>query len=172
MDIMDAIYQRRSVRNYSDGAVAGEDLRKIIAAGMMAPSAGNRQPWHFVTVTKKETLANVAELNPNAKMALRAPAGILVCGDERLEMYPGYWIQDCAAAVQNMLLAAHGMDLGAVWTGIWPREDRVEGFRSLFALPEGVNPLAFIVIGRSPAERTAPDPPDRFRTERIHEGTW
>lgn len=172
MDIMDAIYHRRSVRHYSDEAVSKEILRKIIKAGMMAPSAGNQQPWHFITVTKKETLLAATKINPNAKMALRAPAAILVCGDENLEMHSGYWIQDCSAAVQNMLLAIHGMNLGAVWTGIWPRMERVEGFRKLLELPKGINPLAFIVVGHPPTGWTVPEPPERFLEERIHEGSW
>ena len=172
MEVMDAIYRRRSVRKFADRAVSREDLRQIIAAGMMAPSAGNQQPWHFITVTDPTMLKRVVDVNPNARMAIGAPAGILVCGDTELEMHDGYWIQDCSAAVQNMLLAVHAMGLGAVWTGTWPRPERVAGFRDLFDLPDTVNPLAFIVLGY-PKEGTKPqDPPDRFREDRIHEERW
>ncbi len=172
MDTMDAIYHRRSVRNYSDEAVSGEDFQKIIAAGMMAPSAGNQQPWHFITVTKKETLLAVTQVNPNAGMASKAPAGILVCGDKTLEKYPGYWIQDCSASVQNMLLTIHAMNLAAVWTGIWPVQDRVEGFIKLFGLPDSVLPLGFIVLGHPMDNNRKGNPPDRFRPDRIHTEQW
>ena len=136
MELMDAIYGRRSVRRYSDRPVSDDVLRKLIGAAMMAPSAVNQQPWHFITVTDRGKLDAAASVNPHAGMVTKAPAAILVCGDESLEMHPGYWIQDCSAALQNLLLAAHGLGLGAVWTGIWTREERVAGFRQLFSLPE------------------------------------
>ena len=169
---MDAIYSRRSVRRYSDRPVPEDVLRKLIGAAMMAPSAGNRQPWHFITVTDRERLDAVAAVNPNAGMVTQAPAAILVCGDEELEMHPGYWMQDCSAALQNLLLAAHGLELGAVWTGIWPREERVTGFRKLFGLPPGVHPLGLVVLGYLPEDRESREVPDRFRDDRIHRETW
>ncbi len=176
MNTMDAIYSRRSVRKFSEESVSSDDLKKIIAAGMMAPSAGNQQPWHFITITDKEKLAEVGNVNPNAKMASGAPAAIMVCGDLELEKHPGYWIQDCSAAVQNMLLAVHAMDLGAVWTGTWPVTQRVEGFRAMLNLPKTVNPLALIIIGH-PVENTESGAqkagiPDRYREDRIHKETW
>ena len=172
METSEAIYNRRSVRKFTNEKVSEEELHKLIAAGMMAPSAGNRQPWHFITVTDPKRLSQVGQVNPNAGMASRAPAGILVCGDTELEMHPGYWVQDCSAAVQNILLAAHDAGLGAVWTGIWPKTDRVEGFKKLFSIPSSIHPLAFLVIGRPDKDSTELDSPDRFLTERIREEHW
>lgn len=172
MEIMEAIYQRRSIRKFSGEPVSRETLKDITAAGMMAPSAGNQQPWHFVTITDAEKLKSAAEVNPNARMAAGAPAGILVCGDTELEKYPGYWVQDCSAAMQNMLLAIHGMGLGAVWTGIWTNEERVLGFRKLFGLPQTVNPLGLVVIGHLPEGAQEGNARDRFLAGRVHHDFW
>ena len=169
---MNAIYGRRSVRRYSDRPVPDDILHQLIGAAMMAPSAGNQQPWHFITVTDRKKLDATAEVNPNAGMVKRAPAAILVCGDEDLEMHPGYWIQDCSAAMQNLLLAAHGLGLGAVWTGIWTRDDRVEGFRRLFGLPATVDPLGLVVLGYLPEGWEEREAPDRFKEDRIHRESW
>jgi len=114
---------------------------------MSAPSAGNQQPWHFIVVNERVLLDRIPEFSPYAAMCRQAPLGILVCGDTTLEKYPGYWIQDCSAATQNLLLAAHDLGLGAVWTGVYPREERIRGFREAFKLPDHILPLAFVVIG-------------------------
>ncbi|SNR79213.1 Nitroreductase [Humidesulfovibrio mexicanus] len=166
MDVMDAILTRRSIRKYAEGPVTDEQLRTLLSAAMAAPSAGNQQPWQFVVVRQPALLAEVSRIHPHVHMAAKAPAGILVCGDTRVEKYPGYWVIDCAAAVQNLLLAAHGLGLGAVWTGIHPVQERVEAFAKLFGAPAGVVPHSFIPIGRPAEERRSED---RFRPERIHQ---
>lgn len=165
MDIMDAIHTRRSIRKYADTPVAEDEVRALLSAAMAAPSAGNQQPWQFVVVREPALLAAVSRIHPHVHMAAKAPVGILVCGDTRVEKYPGYWVIDCAAAVQNLLLAAHGLGLGAVWTGIHPVAERVEAFARLFGAPQGVVPHSFIPVGR-PAEERKPE--DRFRPERVH----
>lgn len=169
MDIFEAIATRRSIRKYTEQPVTEEDIRAVLNAAMMAPSAGNAQPWHFVVVRDAGLKARVAELNIYAAMARTAPAGILVCGDPRLEKYPGFWVQDCSAAIQNLLLAAHGRGLGAVWTGIYPVAERVEGFRSAFGLPAEIVPLGYIVLGY-PAQQ--PQAASRFREDRVHWDMW
>ncbi|NCC23829.1 MAG: nitroreductase family protein [Deltaproteobacteria bacterium] len=169
MEVFEAIANRRSVRKYTDKPVADDQIRTILEAAMMAPSAGNAQPWQFVVVRDREILAALKDINPYAAMAARAPLGILVCGDLSLEKYPGYWVQDCSAAIQNMLLTIHGLGLGAVWTGIHPMADRVAGFRKLFKLPDHVVPLGFIIIGH-PAQN--PTAESRYREDRIHQETW
>ena len=116
MDTLTAIHTRRSIRKYTDQPVTPEQVRTLLAAAMAAPSAGNQQPWQFVVVTDKDLLAQVGLLHPHVHMAPKAPLGILVCGDTRAEKYAGYWVVDCSAAVQNLLLAAHDLGLGAVWT--------------------------------------------------------
>lgn len=165
METLDAILTRRSIRKYTDTPVTDEQVKVLLTAAMAAPSAGNAQPWQFVVVRDHDLLAKVAALHPYIGMAARAPVGILVCGDLRLEKYPGYWVIDCAAAVQNLLLAAHGLGLGAVWTGIHPMDDRVEAFARLFGAPTGVIPHSFIPVGH-PAEVKSRE--DRYRPERMH----
>ena len=116
-----------------------------------------------------EILAEIAAVNPNAQMARRSPLGILVCGDLGLETSPGYWVVDCAAAVENMLLAAHALGLGAVWTGVYPRQERMDGLRRIAKLPEGIMAHSLVVLGY-PAEQPAPQ--DRYRPDRVHRNTW
>ncbi|MGC8742118.1 MAG: nitroreductase family protein [Candidatus Sumerlaeaceae bacterium] len=169
MDALQAIKTRRSIRVFERREVPREVLRELVAAGMQAPSAGNQQPWQFVVVDDPELIQRVPEFHPYAQMADTAPAAILVCGDLSLEQRKGYWVQDCAAATQNILLAAHALGLGAVWTGVYPREERVGGARKLFGIPDTVIPLALIFVGY-PAERPAPE--NRFCEERIHWNRW
>jgi nitroreductase len=169
MDVMEAIHTRRSIRKFQQQQVPDELVKELLAAAMSAPSAGNQQPWHFVLITDRDILAKAAGINPYAAMAREAPLAILICGELALEKYPGYWVQDCSAATQNMLLAAHGKGLGAVWTGIYPLSDRIEGFKTLCKLPDKVIPLALVVIGY-PAQ--TPKPENRFRADRIHRNSW
>jgi len=136
---------------------------------MSAPSAGNRQPWHFMVITEREILNRVPDINSHAAMAREAPAAILVCGDLNLKYYPGSWVLDCSAAVQNLLLAAHAMGMGAVWTGIYPRRERIEGFRRLMGLPEHIVPLAFVPLGY-PAQELPRE--NRYKEERVHYNRW
>ena len=169
MDLIEAIHTRRSIRKFQRKPVPDDRVHDLLAAAMSAPSAGNQQPWHFVAITDPQILGKVPDINPYAAMAKGAPLAILVCGDLDLEKYPGYWVQDCSAAVQNLLLAAHGKGLGAVWTGIYPLSDRVEGFKKLCHLPEKVIPLALVVIGY-PAQNLSAE--DRFRADRVHWNSW
>jgi nitroreductase len=136
---------------------------------MSAPSACNAQPWQFVVIHDQTLLKEVPRINSHAAMAEHAPLAILVCGDLSLEISPGFWVVDCAAAVQNLLLAAHALGLGAVWTGVWPYPDRIGGFRRLLNLPPQVIPHSLIPLGY-PAEEPAHE--DRYRPDRIHHEGW
>jgi nitroreductase len=169
MDALEALMTRRSVRAYTDEPVSDEQVLKILAAGMQAPSANNHQPWHFVVVREREHLDGLAAVLPFGKMLVQAPLGVVVCADAGLEQRSGYWVQDCAAATQNILLACHALGLGAVWIGVYPREERVVALCDLLGLPAAVTPLCTIAIGW-PAEQ--PAPVDRFRQDRIHEEQW
>jgi len=165
MELMQALTTRRSIRKFEDRPVDRTMVRQILTAAMMAPSAGNAQPWQFVVIDDHKVLGEVSELHPYLKMAAKAALGILVCGDLGLEKFPGYWVQDCSAAMENLLLAAHGLGLGAVWTGVHPMEERVAAFRRLLDLPAPVHPLGFAVLGW-PAQ--APVSENRFREDRVH----
>ena len=169
MDAMDVILSRRSIRQYTAQPVPAEAIGQLLKAAMSAPSAGNEQPWHFVVIDDHRTLDQVPGFHPYATMLRGAAAAILVCGDQRLEKHEGFWVQDCAAATQNILLAAHAMGLGAVWLGVYPVEERVVGFRELLSIPEDVVPFSLLSIGY-PAERKPP--PDRYDSARIHGNRW
>jgi len=169
MDTLTAIHTRRSIRKYEDRPVPDDLVRQVLAAAMMAPSARNAQPWHFIVIDDPQVLAKASRINPHAYMAADAPMAILLCGDLDLELSSGYWPVDCAAAAENLLLAAHALGLGAVWTGIHPREERIEGFRSLFDLPDNVMPHCMIVLGYPAEEATSED---RYRTDRVRRNEW
>ena len=169
MDVLEAIFTRRSIRQYQPTPVPDELLDKILAAGMAAPSAGNQQPWQFVIICKRDLLDKIPSISPYTEMVRQVSTAILVCGDLRLERFKGYWMQDCCAAVENILLAAHGLGLGAVWTAVYPEDSRIDGFRELVGLPEHVIPLALVPIGYP---NTPSASVNRFNRTRIHYDGW
>ena len=169
MDLLEAIHTRRSIRKYEDREITEETVREILAAAMMAPSAGDARPWQFILVTDPDQKTKIKTVHPYVGMIEKAPLGILVCGDLSKEKYPGFWSQDCSAAMQNLLLATHALGLGAVWTGIYPLKERVEKFHQIFGLPAHMVPFGLAVMGW-PAQKTKSQ--DRFDPERIHSNTW
>lgn len=169
MELSEAIKTRRSIRGFLDKPVPKEILKEVLRAAMLAPSAGNQQPWHFIVVTDKEKMAKVPSFHPYCKMITKAPAAIVICGEPEGKKWPTFWPQDCSAAAQNLLLAARDLGLGTVWTGVYPEEDRMSGARKLFNIPEAVMPFAIIPIGWPDTEFK---PTDRFRPELIHENSW
>jgi nitroreductase len=169
MDTMEAIHTRRSIRKFGRDPVGDDTLRALLAAAMAAPSAGNQQAWQFVAITDRAVLDAIPKVHPYAGMLKTAPLAILICGDLREESHAGYWVQDCAAATQNLLLAAHALGLGAVWLGVHPRPDREKGLRELLGLPAEVMPLSLVAIGK-PAEKKGHE--DRYREDRVHRDRW
>ncbi len=169
MDVLEAILSRRSIRKYTSEQVTDQEIDIILQAAMAAPSSGNARPWHFIVIRKHETLEEIARCHPYAGMLPQAQAAILVCADEKLENHPGRWPQDCAAATENILLAAHGQGIGAVWIGLHPEIERIPVIKKLFALPSTVHPLSLVALGR-PNEKKLP--PHRFKPERIHKEHW
>jgi len=169
MEVLEAIRTRRSIRKYLDRPVPEELVQTLLAAAMQAPSARNQQPWQFVVIDDGAILAKIPKFMPNAAMAAEAPLAILVCGDLSLEKSPGYWMVDCAAAVENMLLAAHSLGLGAVWCGVYPREKRMESLRQLISLPKNVIAHSLVVLGYA-AEQVPAE--NRYRPERIRRNHW
>ncbi|MBC9784652.1 nitroreductase family protein [Heliobacterium chlorum] len=166
---MDAILSRRSVRKYTDQPVSDELVKELLEAAMSAPSAGNEQPWHFIVIKDRQLLDEIPKFHPYAGMVKQSPVAIVVCGDETLEKYKGFWVQDCSAATQNILVAAQAKGIGAVWVGLYPEKGRVKALRDLLGIPEQVIPLALIPVGY-PAEQLPPA--NRFNPERIHNNRW
>jgi nitroreductase len=166
---MDAVLRRRSIRKYTGDRVSDEQVKRLLKAAMAAPSAGNQQPWQFVVVRDKATLATLARTSPYTAMTADAVLAILVCGDLSDERHPGFWVQDCSAAVENILIEVEELGLGAVWLGIYPIEERMDFLREALHIPDPIMPFALIAIGH-PAE-TKP-PADRYDESRIHNERW
>jgi nitroreductase len=134
---------------------------------MAAPSASNIKPWHFVAVSDRQTLDNLAEFHPHGKMLSEAPLCIAVCSDSTLSAR--YWVQDCSAATENLLLAVVALGLGAVWLGVHPLEERVAAVREMLNLPEKIVPLNLISIGH-PAEQK--ESRTQYDAKRVHRERW
>lgn len=171
LDVLTALRTRRSVRAYTKEPVSDRDLDTVLAAAQLAPSAANEQPWDFVVIRDPKTLAAVGGINPYASFAAKAPVAILVCLDTEKEEIPGMGILDVAMSAENLLLAAHGIGLGAVFTGIFPMVDRMEGFRKLLDMPENIIPVGLIVLGHPaiPGLRTVDD---RVKPANVHWENW
>ncbi len=152
------ILTRASVRAYTEQTVEAEKVEKLLRAGMAAPTARDQRPWHFVVVDDRDVLDSLANTNKHGSMLKKAPLAIVVCGDMDLALEgiaQDYWIQDCSAAIENILLAAHGMGLGAVWTGNYPIEERITAVKKVLHLPSEIIPLGTLVIGY-PAQKVEP----------------
>ncbi len=161
------IMTRTSIRSYTSRKVASDTVEMLLRAGMAAPTARNAQPWHFVVISDRAKLDELAGTNRHGKMLKEAPLAIAVCGDMSKALDgkgQEYWIQDCSAATENILLAAHALGLGAVWTGCYPMEDRVTAVTKVLNLPENIVPLCVIVIGY-PNE--SPQPKDKWIPENV-----
>lgn len=168
--VIENIMTRTSIRQFTDRPISKDTLDLVVKAGMAAPSAVNAQPWAFIIVTEKDILNSLNELKPwfNLKTAT---AAVIVCGDlnKAKEGAEEYWVQDCSAATENILLAAHAYGLGAVWCGVYPNEDIVTGVKKILDLPEKIIPLNVVTMGY-PDEN--PEPKDKFKTENIHYQKW
>lgn len=165
--VLDNIATRTSIRDYEARPVEKEKIEKMLRAAMAAPTAMNKQPWHFVVVDQRNVLDALAGANPYAKMLKKAPLAIVVCGNTDKMIEGGgrdFWIQDASAATENLLLAAHAMGLGAVWTGAYPSEERCISISKVLSLSDNLIPLNMIVVCY-PAEH--PQPKQKFKEENI-----
>jgi nitroreductase len=166
------ILGRRTVLKYRAGEpVSHDDVQALLEAAMSAPSAMAQDPWRFLVLRDRASLAALADWLPHGKMLNEAALGIVVCGDLARAHRPelSYLLQDCTAAVENLLLAAHLLGFGAVWLGVHPNEDRVAGIRQSFGVPDDILPVAAISIGY-PAEH--PVPRTRFNPDFVHTERW
>ena len=160
------IMTRTSIRKYKDQPVEQEKIDIMLKAAMAAPTAVNLQPWHFIVIDDKNTLKLLSGQQPN-----NAPLMIAVCGDTNKTTMPDgkgklpdFWVQDVSAATENLLLAAHALGLGAVWTGVFPAMDRVAEVANVLNCPKNIVPVAVVRVGY-PDE--APQPKDKFKEENI-----
>lgn len=170
--VLDAISARTSIRAYQDRPVGADTVELLLRAAMSAPSARNRQPWAFIVVDDKVLLRQLADSLPYAQSAAAAPMAVVVCGvltESQGATNAGWWVQDAAAASENLLLAAHAVGLGAVWTGVYSYEDRVRAVRNVLGLPRHVVPLNVIPIGY-PAENPAPK--QKWDPAKVRRNGW
>ncbi|MEN6501526.1 MAG: nitroreductase family protein [Tenuifilaceae bacterium] len=168
---LSTILNRKSVRSFTGKPLGQDDMEFLLRAGMAAPSAHNLQPWKFIAIVDRQILNSLAEKLPYAKMLFEAPAAIVVCGDlTKTGSSPkDYWVQDCSAASENILLAAEALGLGAVWTGVYPRAERVETVQGILNLPSEIVPLNVIPVGTPKGEHQAKD---KFKSENIQWNRW
>ncbi len=169
MNFSELVKTRRSIRKYLDREIPEKEVSALLESAMYAPSAVNKQPWHFIVVSDKEQLSKMAEIHPNGKMVASAALAIVVCGDSHAAHGGIYWPVDCAAATQNILLSAHARGIGAVWLGIHPRREREEAFRKLFFLPDHIYAFSAISLGYPDEEK---EQPDRYDSSKIHFNRW
>ena len=170
METRKSIFTRRSIRKFIPGEISKNQILEIVRAGMYAPSARNGRPWEMIVITERDLLNSCSEANPYASMAKSAAVAIVVCAKTTNSTSEHYYPQDCAAAIENMLLMARDMEFGAVWTGISSNEERISNYRNLLSIPQEIHPIAMIVIGHTDIEQI--ELKDRFEESKIHWNKW
>lgn len=173
-EVIQNILTRVSNRRFTDEPVSDELIETLLHAAMAAPSAMDYDPWHFIVVQDVELKRELKASLPYVKMMNDSSTGIVVCGDitlyERISRIEGedntlYWVQDCSAASQNILLAAHSLGLAAVWTGIFPLQSRIAKLQKLLQMPAHIVPLNLIVVGHPAATAT---PKNKWDAAKVH----
>lgn len=168
---LDVIFGRRSIRVYAPGEISETMVEHLLQAAMAAPSAMTKDPWRFVVVRSRETLNQMTAALPGGGMLATAALAIVVCGDleTAFEQQVSYLLQDCSAATENLLLAAHALGLGACWVGVHPSEDSMRKLKDLLALPRAILPVAALALGQ-PGEQ--PPPRTRYQAASVHREKW
>lgn len=160
---MDAVMSRKSVRKFTEQAVTKEQIEQLLRAAMQAPSAHNQQPWEFVVVQRREALRELSQVHPYAGPMAGAAVGVVVV--RRPGEFSPHWPQDLSAAVENLLVKAEAMGLGAVWMGLFPDRERMELVGKMLSAPEGAEVFAMVAVG-VPAERR--EALSRYDAARVH----
>jgi len=163
---LDIIFSRRSIRAYTKDPVSEADIQALLQAGMAAPSASNRKPWHFVAVTDPQQLRALANAHPYGRMIGDAALGIAVCGDPGIS---DWWVQDCTAATENILIAVAGLGLGGVWLGCHGRPEREQAVRQVLGIPDRIGVLSLLSIGHPAEEKPART---QYDSGRVHRDRW
>ena len=169
MDVLEALMTRCSIRRFEPRAVPPSAVAQMLEVLFRSPSAADARPWQFVVVDRRDLLDRLDAAMPKCDMLKTAPLAILVCAEPAREKIPGFWAQDCAAASENLLLAAHGLGLGAVWIGMHPVADRERAARGILGIPDDCVPFALVTIGY-PAEQPALE--NRHDDSRVHRNGW
>lgn len=169
MDLQYALINRRSIRKYKDQKISKDDLSSILKAAMYAPSAMNLQAWQFILIDDKSILIETVKSIPYAEMLKQSAAAILVCGDSAIEKNESWILQNCSAAIQNILLSAHGLGIGSCWIAIHGMDDVYKNIINQFSLPENIIPVSLISLGY-PEEKVTSE--ERFKEEKIHYNKW
>lgn len=167
--MLETIFKRRSIRKYKSIAPEKEKIETILKAAMYSPTGKNTQLWQFLVCDDKQKLREFQSVHPYSKMLDTAPCIILVCGDTTKNSIPYYYMGDCGAAAQTMLLAAYELGLGSCWLGIAPSEERIIDIKKVFDLPEHIIPFCAVAVGYADEER---ETEDRFDTEKVHYNKW
>lgn len=160
------IFSRRSIRQYTAQPVTESEIQSLLEAGMAAPSASNRKPWHFVVVTDRQVLQKLADTHPYGKMVASASLAIAVCGDPAISEW---WVQDCPAATENILIAVAGLGLGGVWLGCHGRPEREQAVRDVLGIPRQIGVLSLLSIGHPAEEKEART---QYEPDRVHRNGW
>lgn len=167
------IMERASVRDYTTQSISSEALDSLVRAGMAAPTAKDLRPWKFIVINDKEVMATLGNNLPHADMAAKAAAAICVCGDTAVVDKEGrpsnFWVQDCSAATENILLCATSMGIGSVWTGITPVQERIDKAAEILNLPDNLIPLNIIYLGYP---KVAPQPKDKYNADNVRFNAW
>lgn len=168
--VIENIMTRVSVREFTDRQIGKDTLESIVKAGMAAPSAMDKRPWAFMVINEKAVLDSLNAVHPHANLKT-ATAAIIVCGDmsKTEEGVRDFWVQDCSAATENILLAAHAYGIGAVWCGVYPVEERVKDVKAALNLPENIIPLDIVTMGYPAGEN---QPKDKWNPENVHYNKW
>lgn len=174
MTDLDFIFSRRSIRRFTAELVSEDQVKLLLEAAMAAPTAINLQPWHFVVVDDPDKLADLRKLLPFGKM--QAPLAICVCGNlgsVKKLVTERFWVQDCSAATENLLLAANALGLGAVWCGVHPIHRLESSIRSALNLPQSVIPLNVVFVGHPAEEKPARTQYNQAKISRnCYENRW
>ena len=166
MELKEALLKRRSVRKFTDEKVSDSHRTELLHAAMSGPSACNKTPWEFYVVKNSEKLSAVKKASLFSRF--NSPLVIVVCGNLSMALplnLAEYWIQDCSAAIENILLRATDLGLGTVWCGAYPQEKVVNKLKDVLSLPDKHIPLGIIHIGY-PAD--FPEPRDQYDEKKVH----
>ena len=169
MEVQEALLNRRSIRKYKDQKLSKENLDKILKAAMYSPSAMNLQAWQFIVIDDKGILVETIKSIPYAEMLRQSAAAIIVCGDSSVEKNESWLLQNCSAAIQNILLSAHGLGIGSCWIAIHGMDEIYQNIKAQFKLPENIVPVSLISLGY-PDEVLGAE--ERFKEEKIHFNKW